>query len=43
MLEWLVYNSIIGKASDIHIEQYKSRPVSAPASTGSTTTIYTVR
>ncbi len=41
LLEWLVYNSIIGKASDIHIEQYKEQARFRTRIDGQLTTIYT--
>ncbi|MBN1403122.1 MAG: Flp pilus assembly complex ATPase component TadA [Opitutales bacterium] len=41
LLEWLVYNSITGKASDIHIEQYREQTRFRTRIDGQLTTIYT--
>jgi type II secretory ATPase GspE/PulE/Tfp pilus assembly ATPase PilB-like protein len=40
LLEWVVYNSIIGKASDIHIEQYREQTRFRTRIDGQLTTIY---
>jgi type II secretory ATPase GspE/PulE/Tfp pilus assembly ATPase PilB-like protein len=41
LLEWLVYNAITGKASDIHIEQYREQTRFRTRIDGQLTTIYT--
>jgi len=41
LLEWVIYNSITGKASDIHIEQYREQTRFRTRIDGQLTTIYT--
>jgi type II secretory ATPase GspE/PulE/Tfp pilus assembly ATPase PilB-like protein len=40
LLEWVLYNAIIGKASDIHVEQYREQTRFRTRIDGELTTIY---